>query len=113
MSDWHEDVLRHKYDPLPEEPTPYRKKSKKRRVRSDHKHDYERVVIDAHTFVHRNDARIPLYRTGKRCKVCGRLASTRVEGVGFEPPEDMPLYEVKDYLDFMCMRYLPEEMRVR
>ena len=113
MSDWHEDVLRHKYDPLPEEPTPYRKKSKKKRVRSDHKHDYERIVIDAHTFVHRNDVRIPLYHTGKRCKVCGRLASTHMEEVGFEPPDDMPLYEVKDYLDFMCMRYLPEEMRVR
>ena len=47
-----EDSLRHKYDPLPEDAPRHRKKSKKRHVRSDHKHEYEKVCIDAHMKVH-------------------------------------------------------------
>ena len=30
-----------------------------------------------------------------------------------EPPEDMPMYEVKDILDLFEMKALPDEMRRR
>ena len=30
-----------------------------------------------------------------------------------EPPKDMPLYEVEDFLDLVSMKVLPESMKVR
>lgn len=113
MSDWHEDALRHKYDPLPEEGPRHRKKAKKRHVRSDHRHDYETVCVDAHSFLLHHGTRRPLYHIAYRCKVCGRLRDSHVVRDIHEPPEGMPLYEVRDFLELALMRELPEERRVR
>jgi len=112
MSDWKESAIRHKYDPLPDEARG-RKKSKKRHVRSDHKHDYENVCIDAHdkVWIH-GDGTHRYYRIGERCRVCGRLASYSSFDRLREPPEGMPLYDVGG-LDGLFEKYLSEDKRVR
>ena len=107
-----EDSLRHKYTPLPDEPR-YKKKAKKRRVRSDHKHEYEDVCVDAHSHLLAHGTRQPIYYIGTRCKVCGRLQNVRLRYDVHEPPEDMPLYEVRDFLELAVMRELPESRMVR
>ena len=114
LSDWHKDALRYKYDPIPEDGPRHRKKAKKRRVRSDHKHEYEKVCIDDHSYVYTRDGRLRKYTIATRCKVCGRLQDVLLGSRGcYEPPEGMPLYEVRDFLELMEMRELPEEKRVR
>ena len=110
-SDWKEDAIRHKYAPLPDEPR-HRKKAKKRHVRSDHKHEYEEVAIDAGTYTRSNGKRSESYHKGMRCKVCGRLHNVRFWTWYGEPPKDMPLYEV-DGLKGLFAKELGEERRVR
>lgn len=105
-----EDSLRHKYAPLPEEPR-YRKKAKKKHTRSDHKHDYEQVCVDDHSFVRSHGVRLPCMNIVKRCKVCGRIGG--VSSVIHEPPkEDMPLYVVPDCLYLWTAKALPSELEV-
>jgi len=110
-SDWNEDALRHKYDPLPEEPR-HRKKSKKRHVKSDHKHDYEEVAIDAGTYSMHRHERVKSYHKGTRCRICGKLRNVRFWEWYEEPPEDMPLYKV-DGINDLFAKELGEERRVR
>ena len=110
-SDWKAEVLRHKYDPLPEEPK-HRKKAKKRHVRSDHRHDYEEVAIDAGTYTFSRGERRKNYHKGMRCRICGRLHNVRFWEWREEPPEDMPLYEV-DGIKGLFAKELGEERRVR
>lgn len=105
-----EDSIRHKYGPLPDEPR-YRKKSKKRHVRSDHKHEYELVCIDAHTNVTTHRGRFPYYYIGMRCKVCGRMQNVRSRTDVHDPPAGMPLYEVEDFHALYNMKVLPEDRR--
>ena len=109
MGDWHEDALRHKYDPLPENAPRHRKKAKKKHVRSDHKHEYEQVCIDSHTYVCRHGAKVKCYYIATRCKVCGRVGDVKVSRGLHEPPDGMPLYDVPD---FFIVKSLPDEMRV-
>ena len=47
-NDWKAEEIKRRYAPTPDEPR-HRKKARKRHVRSDHKHEYERVAIDTHT----------------------------------------------------------------
>lgn len=101
-----------KYAPIPEEPR-YRKKAKKRHVRSDHKHEYEQVCIDAHSFIHRNGEKVPYLYLGERCRVCGRLNGWRGCTNLQEPPEGMPLYEVPGWDFLFDKKALPDEMRVK
>lgn len=110
-SDWKEDALHHKYDPLPEEPR-HRKKARKKHVRSDHKHDYEEVAIADGTYTVVNGERSKNYHRGMRCKVCGRLRDVRFGWSGEEPPEDMPLYEVDSFVGLLA-KELGDERRVR
>ena len=112
MSDWKEDSLHHKYDPLPEEPR-HRKKARKRRVRSDHKHVYETVCVDTHSWVRTRDGEFSSYHMCVRCKLCGRIQDIKLWRFEPEPPEDMPLYEVEDFFDLVSMKVLPESMKVR
>ena len=112
MSDWKEDALRHKYDPLPDEPR-HKKKSVKKRVRSDHKHMYENVAVNTHSCVLSKGTRTPFYYICKRCKVCGRIGNGTMERNVDDLPDDMPIYEVADIIEWSGMRSLPEEKRVR
>lgn len=112
MSDWHEDALRHKYNPLPEDAPRHRKKAKKKHVRSDHKHEYETVCIDTHSCLHRRGVRRKCYSLAERCKICGRIGDLKMWIELYEPPEDMPLYDVVDFWMY-DMKTLPEEMRVK
>lgn len=106
-----EDSLRHKYDPLPEEPR-YRRKSRKRHVRSDHKHEYETVCVDAHSIFRTLKGEYPTYHMAVRCKVCGRIKDIKLWQYDYEPPDDLPLYEVDDFFKLIKMKSLPDEMRV-
>lgn len=108
-SDWKEDALHHKYDPLPDEPR-HRKKAKKRHVRSDHRHDYEKVCVDAQASVLHNHQWVPSYYVIERCRVCGRMRHTK--GHVQEVPKGMPLYRV-DGLMGLWSKELGEERRVR
>lgn len=112
MSDWYDDVLHHKYDPLPEDAPRHRKKSKKKRVRSDHKHEYETVCIDAHNEQVTREGRFPSYCLGTRCRICGRLQDVKWWQSIREPPDGMPLYEVDSLLALIPMKELPEEKRI-
>ena len=112
MGKWEDDAIHHKYDPLPDEPRFRGKRKRKRHVRSDHKHDYERVCIDAHTATHTRDGVFPSFHIGVRCKVCGRLHNIKFWQFMREPPSDMPLYEVKDFFELIEMRTLPNENEV-
>ena len=111
-SDWKEDSLRHKYDPLPEDGPRHRKRARKVHVRSDHRHDYERVCVDDHSRVFSRGEERPLYTLVDRCRVCGRVGNTRRRPELREPPEGMPLYEVEQF-ETWFMRVLPEDRRVR
>lgn len=106
-----EDSLRHKYAPLPKEPR-YKKKAKKKHIRSDHKHEYEEVCVDDHTFVYRRGERHKLLHLVKRCKVCGRIGDCREMPDVWEPPEGMPLYDVPDWLYLWTEKALPSELEV-
>lgn len=113
MSDLKEDAIRHKYAPLPENGPRHRKKSRKRHVKSDHRHVYEEVAIDAHSYVVSGGTRMPCLHHAKRCRVCGRICNVTIRLREVEPPDGMPLYEVDDYLEFATMDALPERYRVR
>ena len=104
--------MRYKYDPLPDDGPRHRKKSKKEHRRSDHKHVYEDVCIDAHSYVITREGRFPYYHIGTRCKVCGRLANVRSGYRIHERPEGMRLFEVKDILALWPMKVLPDDMEV-
>ena len=109
---WGDDAIRHKYQPLPEEAPRHRKKSRKRHVRSDHKHEYEQVCIDASSSVITIGGRRKCYHIGKRCKVCGRLRDVHLWAAEEQVPEGMPLYRVDDVLKLVRMKELPDGMRV-
>lgn len=95
-----------------EEAPRYRKKSKKNHVKSDHKHEYERVCVDAHTSTITREGKFPSYHIGKRCKICGRLDNVKMWATR-EIPKEMSLYEVADFWELLEMKMLPDELRVR
>jgi hypothetical protein len=99
-------------DDFDEEAPRYRKKSKKHHVKSDHRHDYEEVCIDAGSSVIMPDGRHTSYHMGVRCKVCGRLSNVKMWRYEDEPPQDMRLFEVEDFYELLSMKYLPDGMEV-
>lgn len=107
-TDWKEDAIHHKYAPIPEDEPRHKKKAKKRHVRSDHRHEYEKVCIDAHSYVLFHGKRTPYMYEGVRCKVCGRLKDVRTMSDWHEPPESMRLFVVDDFLALFD-KYLPDE----
>lgn len=102
---------RRKSAPIPDEARP-RKKAVKRHVRSDHRHDYEDVCIDAHMSIWSKGKMLPAYYIGKRCKICGRLGDWRNTYDLHEPPEGMRLFETESWRD-LWGRYLPDDLEVR
>lgn len=109
---WGDDVIRHKYQPLPEEAPRHRKKSRKRHVRSDHRHEYEQVCIDTDTHVIHGGRRTRSYHLAERCVVCGRLRDVHLWAAEERVPDGMPLYRVDDIFELVRMKELPEGMRV-
>ena len=95
-----------------EEPPRHRKMSKKRHVRSDHKHDYEQVCIDGHGYIVSHGTKTPIYWVGRRCRICGRLQDVRLMHDLHEPPDGMRLFEVHDFIEFMGMTHLPDDAEV-
>ena len=112
MSDWHEDALRHKYAPLPEEGPRHRKRAKKPHVRSDHRHEYEDVCVDAHTYDVTREGRFHAYYVAERCRICGRVRDVRVCR-DHEPTEGMRLFEVRDLITLLVAKFITDEMEVR
>lgn len=85
-----------------EESPRHRKRAKKTHVRSDHKHEYEWVCIDAHAY----------YYVADRCRVCGRLYDVCLKPDMLEPPDGMRLFEVHDFIELMGMTQLPDDAEV-
>lgn len=100
-------------DDFDEEAPRYRKKSKKNHVKSDHKHEYERVCIDAHVVIFSHGHKVPYMYLVDRCKICGRIGDLKSQADLHEPPTEMPLFEVADFWELLEMKMLPEAMRVR
>lgn len=98
-------------DDFDEEAPRYRKKSKKHHVKSDHKHEYEMVCIDAHTEIITREEKSPSYHIGNHCKVCGRLHDLKTWATS-EIPREMPLYEIEDFFELYEMKILPDENRL-
>lgn len=96
-----------------EESPRHRKRARKHHVRSDHRHDYEEVCIDADTLVIMPDGKHSSYHMGVRCKVCGRLYNVKMWRYDRVPPEGMRLFEVEDFFELLHMKYLPDSMEVR
>ena len=99
----------HRQAPIPDEPRT-RKKAVKQRDRSDHKHEYERIVIDAHTYEYSHGEKRPVFYVGERCRICGRLGNVYFRNV--YSTEGMRLFEVDDWRELM-ERYLPEDKEVK
>lgn len=113
MGDWHEDVLRHKYAPLPDDGPRYRKKSRKRHVKCDHKHEYEVVAIDCGSYYIDRSGRHDYYHKGIRCKVCGKLYNFYDMRDKDWVTADIRLFEVKDLFELLRLKYLPDSMEVK
>ena len=97
MREWGDEILDHKYKPLPEEAPRHRKKAKKRHERSDHKHDYEEVVVDSPNACSvRRDGRHKAYHKATRCRICGRVYDMRMHAFEDEPPAGMRMFRVDD-----------------
>lgn len=99
----------HRQAPIPDEPRP-KKKAVKQRERSDHKHEYERIVIDAHTYEYSHGEKRQVYNVGERCRICGRLGNVHFRNA--YSTEGMRLFEVDDWRELM-ERYLPEDKEVK
>lgn len=108
-----EDELRRKYAPIPDEPR-HKKKAKKRHVRSDHKHVYEEVCIDADTYSYDYQKRekVKKYQIGKRCMICGRLDDVTWDNRHDEPPKGMRLFKV-DGIKGLFAKVLSEDLEVK
>ena len=100
-----DDVTRYKYDPIPEDGPRHRKRPKREHVRSDHRHEYEDVCIDAQTFVRG----LPRYYIGRRCVICGRLQDT--SRTVADIPEGMRVFVVDGFLGLLAKK-LPDDMEV-
>ena len=72
MSEWKKSAIEHKYAELPEKPR-YKKKKKKVRVRSDHKHIYACSIFDSGQYEYRNHEKVPAYNIITYCVRCGRI----------------------------------------
>lgn len=113
MSYWGDEVLHHKYDPLPEDAPRHRKKAKKNRVRSNHKHEYEKVAIDAGCYVYSRGKERPYLCIGKRCRICGKLSDVKFGDTGIsKPPEGMRLYKVDGLMELLKLKYLSDHDEV-
>lgn len=111
MSSWKEDAIHHKYAPLPEEPR-HKKKAKKKHVRSDHKHIYEKVAVDAHSSViSAKKGRRPYYYVVDRCRACGRIGGKT--STAYEVPDGMKLYDTGDWFTYVKLGELPDEYEVK
>lgn len=99
---------RRKSTPIPDEPRP-KKKSVKKHVRSDHKHDYETVAVDTGTFYRDLRGKHRIVTICERCRICGRVGRhlQRAENA----PDGMRLF-IADGM-FLVPEQLPEEMEVK
>lgn len=112
MREYGDEILRHKYDPLPEDAPRHRKKAKKRHLRSSHRHEYEDVCVDAHTAAFTHCGRQPYFHVARRCRVCGRLQNVTCKRVGWVPPDGMRRFDCEDIIELWRARELPESKEV-
>lgn len=111
MREWGDEILDHKYKPLPEEAPRHRKKAKRRHERSDHKHEYEEVVVDCGTVRFGRDGHHKEFDMVMRCRVCGRIGDVRWGKYRDEPPAGMRMFRVDDWLALFD-KTLPEDKEV-
>lgn len=113
MSEWKADATRHKYDPLPDDGPRHKKRTRKRRVKSDHRHEYEDVVVDTHSYaIRRGGRRVREVHVCSRCKSCGRIGDKRCFVEAQDVPQGLTMYEVDNFLLFVRMKTLPPNLEV-
>ena len=101
----------HKQAPIPDEPRP-KKKAVKKRVRSDHRHEYEWVAVDADCYYTNGTGRHAYYPIAERCRICGRLADVRFSTDTEQVPDGMRLFKIDRWLSLLD-RYLPDDKEVK
>lgn len=99
---------RRKQSPIPDEPRP-KKKAVKRRIRSDHKHEYEWVAVDALTYFVDKDGKHPYYNKVERCTKCGKINNSK--RLGETVPEGMRIFRVEGWRDLFA-KTLPDDKEV-
>ena len=98
-------------NPMEEAPR-HRRRRKRRHIRSNHKHIYEKVYIDDGSYIIEHGVKCPRYCVAKRCSVCGRLDDLGIERFD-KIPTNMPLYRVNNWMELWQKRYLPKNAEVR
>lgn len=106
-----QESINRKYAPIPEDAPHHRKRAKKKHVRSDHKHEYEQVAVDARSYSMESGIIRPCFHICTRCTICGRIGDRLLRPDVHEPPNDMPLYVVDGFGQLWEMKVLPDEMR--
>jgi hypothetical protein len=96
-------------DPL-EEPTHYRRKRKRRHVRSDHKHDYELVCIDSGMVARFGGHKERIYQSAERCRICGRINRYWLSEWRGAPPEGLRMFKTDGVPDTW---FVPDDTEVK
>lgn len=99
----------HKQAPIPDEPIT-KKKAVKKHVRSDHKHDYETVAVDAGVTYRDTRGEHRILTICERCRICGRVGRLlkRTEN----QPENMRLF-IGNGMFWVLEKSLPEDREVK
>lgn len=102
---------RRKSSPIPDEPRP-KKKAVKKRIRSDHKHEYELVAVDADCYYKNGTGRHTYYPIVDRCRICGKVGDVRFWTDTEQVPDGMRLFKVDGWVSLFD-RYLPDDKEVK
>lgn len=90
---YREQCLRHKYASIPDEPSPHKKKIKKKAPkRADHKHDYRNVLVYAKGVFNESEPYL-----ASRCSICGKVSD-------YKPDELADRFGVNAYF-FGAVKY--------
>lgn len=106
-SDWKEDKLKYKYDPIPEEVSYKKKKTKKAVKKSDHKHKYAYCIFSRKG---PQDSQSFDYSYGTYCTICGRIGD-RVF-FGHDNPDNVVLpifWNIDFFKNYVNLDYEEEE----
>lgn len=103
MSEWKEDVIKYKYDPLPEEVRYTKKKQKSKSKKSDHKHNYAKCLFA--TTWHGQRRKVG-FSDGTYCTICGRIGDRYIFNTLVSEdknPDNLPIFWDIDFF----AKYVP------
>lgn len=94
-SEWKESKLRYKYTELPDEPRYKKKKSKKRVIKSNHKHHYENCLFKTNIYSYVSGKKVPYMYGGVYCTICGKIGNITI-GSKKVVNENLPIFDISD-----------------